>query len=153
MFPGWSSSCTPSPSAKGRMGWCRTVGVAVGTRALPLSQARGTLGFWEVVIPESPHRAGEFGEETPVSGCKFLCEHQLSTQVINPFWDRFRFYCSGWGSSQTSVALRNGSAGPWQLTQLGWGRDREGCTLQGLPPLPCLPNRFSQSWQRKFAHE
>lgn len=136
MFPGWSSSCTPSPSAKGRMGWCRTVGVAVGTRALPLSQARGELGLWEVVIPESPRRAGEFGEESPVSGCKFLCEHQLSTQVMNPFWDRFRFYCSGWESSQTSVALRNGSAGPWQLSAcLGEGQRRMHIVGTSTSPL------------------
>lgn len=71
-----------------------------------------------------------------MSGCKFLSEHQLSTQVINPFWDRFRFYCSGWESSQTSAALRNGSAGPWQLSAcLGEGQRRMHIVGTSTSPL------------------
>lgn len=71
-----------------------------------------------------------------MSGCKFLSEHQLGTQVMNPFWDRFRFYCSSWGSSQTSVALRNGSAGPWQLSAcLGEGQRRMHIAGASTSPL------------------
>lgn len=109
--------CTPS--AKGRMEWGRKVGNGFGDIAVPLSQA------WGVVIPEGRHRAEAFGEMTPVSGCEFLSEHQLITQVMNPFWDRFRFYCSTWESSQTSVARRSSSSRALAALSLPRGRTRK----------------------------
>lgn len=144
---GEADTADPIP-VPGEDGMVRKVGMSVGTSALP----RIHHGDSEVLIPEGPHRAGVLGAVTPVSECKFLAEHQLSTRVFKSFWDRFRFYSSSWENSQTSVALRCGSAEPWQLS-VCLRKDRERCASQRLPPLPYLPNGFSQSWQRTVSHE
>lgn len=104
--------------------------------AVPLSQA------WGVVISEGPHRAGAFGEMTPVSGCKFLSEHQLSAEVINPFWDRFGFYCSSWESSQISVARRSGSSRALAALSLPRGRTEKDAHQGDFHLSPIFPTGF-----------
>lgn len=77
-----------------------------------------------------------------MSGCKFLSEHQLSTQVMNPFWDRFRFYCSGWGSSQTSVALRERLSRALAALSLPGGGTEKDAHCRDFHLSPVFPTDF-----------
>lgn len=149
VFPGRSSSCIPNPSVKGRMGilLLQKAGVDRGDTGSDSVPSWGAARLWEVVITGTTTSARGAPEMDLVG--RRLCQDvnsspELSTQVVNPSWGRFRFYSlshflEAAGRAHRSVRLLGMAlAMPWQLLAcLGEGQRRmhiTGTSTSSLSP-------------------